>query len=84
MSSPTERKAAAMPGDRCRIEPVMTFTGQGLILGATALVPMSRHSGKDPKIAIEGAEERVLALLSVAYAKTVSPGVLGNLRRAAG
>ena len=57
-----------------RIEP--TFEDVGLVLGAgTVLAPqdLSKQSGP--------AEARLLTLLSVAYGRAVTPGVLGHLRR---
>lgn len=79
----TARKEAADQPCRRSFEPVMTFTGEGLILGGTLLAPLRSERHGAPEIAVDGAEERILALLAVAYGKTVQPGVLGNIRRAA-
>ncbi|MGA8381948.1 MAG: hypothetical protein WB710_12570 [Stellaceae bacterium] len=61
----------------------MTLTGEGLVLGGTILVPLRHDRDGAPEIAIDGAEQRIVALLAVAYGKTARPGVLGNARRAA-
>jgi hypothetical protein len=73
------------PGNSRRrsFEPVMTFTGEGLVLGRTIIEPLRQTQDRAPQIAIDGAAERVLALLAVAYGNTAQPGVLGNIRRAA-
>ena len=72
------RKAAADPRRRRSFEPVVTLTAEGLVLGGTILAPAS----SDPAGTLATAEERILALLAVAYGKTVRPEVLGNIRRA--
>jgi hypothetical protein len=77
------REAAANRPRRRSFEPVMTFTGEGLALGGTILAPLRHGRDGAPEIAIDGAEERILALLAVAYGKTALPGILGNVRRAA-
>jgi hypothetical protein len=77
------REAAAVRPRRRSLEPVMTFTGEGLVLGGTILAPLRHDRDEAPEIAIDGAEERILALLAVAYGRTAGPGVLGNIRRAA-
>ena len=61
----------------------MTFTEEGLVLGAGTVLAKasSNHSGR-PAVAIDNAEERVLALLAVAYGKDVDPSVLDHIRRA--
>ncbi len=61
---------------------VMTITDAGLALGATVLAPVRRDGCGTPALAIDGAEERILALIAVAYGKAVGPAVLGNIRRA--
>jgi hypothetical protein len=63
------------------IHPDMTFTPQGLVLGAGTVVvaahgPRRLHS-------LQGREVQVLALLSAAYGEAVAPAVLGNIERAA-
>jgi len=82
MSSTAARKDAVQSLPPRSIAPAMTITGEGLVLGATVLVPMSRDACGTPALAISGDEERVLALLAVAYRKAVGPAVLGNIRRA--
>lgn len=82
MSLPSAgREAAADRPCRRSFEPVMT--GEGLALGGAILAPLRHGRDGTPEIAIDGAEERILALLAVAYGKTARPGVLGNVRRAA-
>jgi len=69
-------RGRAMP-----IHPDMTFTPQGLVLGAgTVLVPAH---GPRRLHSLQGREAQVLALLSAAYGKAVAPAVLGNIERAA-
>jgi hypothetical protein len=63
------------------IRPAMTFTDQGLVLGAdTVLLPAH---GPHRLHSLQGREAQVLALLSAAYGKAVAPAVLGNIERAA-
>jgi hypothetical protein len=60
--------------------PVMTFTADGLALGAgTALL---RTEGPGLLQDLRGQEARVLALLAAAYGRAVAPAVLGNIGRA--
>jgi hypothetical protein len=62
------------------IQSVLHFTPEGLVFGAgTVLVPAD---GKRRLQKLRGQEARILALLSVAYGKAVSPAVLGNIKRA--
>jgi hypothetical protein len=62
------------------ISPVMTFTPDGLVLGAgTVLVAAD---GRRSLKSLQGQEARVLALLAAAYGKAVAPAVLGNIERA--
>jgi hypothetical protein len=79
----TARKEAADQPRRRSFEPVMTLTGEGLVLGNILLAPLRHDRDGAPEIAIDGAEGRILALLAVAYGKTALPGILGNVRRAA-
>ena len=65
------------------LEPVMTITEDGLVLGGTVLAKIGWDAGGSPELAIDGAEERILALLVTAYGEAVGPAVLDNLRRAA-
>jgi hypothetical protein len=64
-------------------EPVMTLDKDGLVLGAgTVLAGVRAGWANQPELALDGAEERILALLSVAVGKAIDPCVLGNIRRA--
>lgn len=55
----------------------------GLLLGAaTQIAKMARDRGERPFLQIEGEEERILAMLSLAYGKVVSPGVFKFIKRA--
>lgn len=72
--------------DRARssaIEPVMTITEAGLVLGAGSVLAKRRIDrwGR-PSLALDGNEERLLALLSVAYGEAVKPSVIDNIRAA--
>jgi hypothetical protein len=72
--------------EHARSRPVqssLTMTGEGLVLGATVLAEMRGDADEMPLLMVEGTPERILALLSVAYGKTVRPETLGNIRRAA-
>jgi len=61
--------------------PALTLAPEGLMLGAgTVLVPAQ---GARQLTSLDGQEPRVLALLSAAYGKAVTPAVLGNIARAA-
>jgi hypothetical protein len=65
------------------IDAVMCFKADGLILGAgTVLAPCSTNGGP-PSIEFEGCEARLLALLSVAYDRPVSPQIMKHIRSAA-
>jgi hypothetical protein len=55
--------------------PVMTIGEEGLVLGATVLAPMRRDACGMPALAVDGAEERILALLAIAYGKMIGPGI---------
>jgi hypothetical protein len=71
-----QRRARNVP-----IQSVLHFTPQGLAFGAgTILVPAD---GKRRLKKLRGQESQVLALLSAAYGKAVSPALLGNIERAA-
>jgi hypothetical protein len=62
------------------IHPAMTFAAEGLVLGAgTILLPAE---GIRRLKSVRGQEQRILALLSAAHGKAVSPSVLGNIERA--
>jgi hypothetical protein len=63
------------------IQSVLHFTSEGLVFGAgTVLVPAD---GNRRLQKLNGQEARILALLSAAYGKAISPSVLGNIDRAA-
>lgn len=71
-----QRQARNVP-----IQSVLHFTHEGLVLGAgTILVPAE---GNRRLKKLRGRESRLLALLSAAYGKPISPAVLGNIERAA-
>jgi hypothetical protein len=62
------------------IQPIMTFTPAGLVLGAgTVLIP---SAGPRRLHSPHGRQARVLALLSAACGRAVAPSVLGNIERA--
>lgn len=62
------------------ISPALRFTREGLVLGAgTVVVPAE---GICRLKSLKGQEQRILALLSAAHGKAVSPSVLGNIERA--
>lgn len=61
----------------------MALAEQGVVLGAeTVIVKAARDCWLRPVLKIDGQEERILALLSAAYWRPVSPKVLGSLRTA--
>jgi hypothetical protein len=63
------------------IQSVLHLTPEGLAFGAgTILVPTDTNRRLKK---LRGQESRILALLSAAYGKAVSPTVLGNIERAA-
>jgi hypothetical protein len=65
------------------IEPVMRITGEGLVLGAGTVLAKHATDGLGrPSLAIDGNEDRLVALLSVAHGKVVDPGVIDHIRRA--
>ena len=59
----------------------LTITGAGLTLGAGTVLARMTIEGSS-HLAIDGEEERILALLSVAFDKSISANAIGNLRRA--
>jgi hypothetical protein len=63
------------------LAPVMTITGEGLVLGATVLAKMGRDRCGMQELSVGGAAERILALLAVVYGKAVGPEILGYVRR---
>ena len=65
------------------IEPAPAFTEAGLTFGAgTVLAKRIADCRGRPVIAIDGNEERILALLAVAYGRAVKSGVIDHIRRA--
>ena len=60
----------------------MALNDNGLVLGAGTVLAKRRVSPGTSELDLDRAEERILALLSVAYLKPVDPAVLGNIRRA--
>lgn len=68
--------------DGVRLEGLRTALSlekDGLVLGATRLLHKQEGTGA---LQLEGQEARLLALLSVAYARPVNPSIFGNIRRA--
>ncbi len=61
-------------------EPTMTV--EGLMLAGTVLARMGRDRNGAPALVIDGGEERILALLALAYDRPIGAAVLGNVRRA--
>jgi hypothetical protein len=55
------------------LAPVMTITGEGLVLGATALAKIGRDRYGMQELSVGGAAERILALLAVAYGMRSAP-----------
>jgi hypothetical protein len=55
----------------------LCLDSKGLTLGARTVVAKRRHDGS---IVLDGEEERVLVLLSVAYGRPLDPSVLANIR----
>jgi len=62
------------------IYPVMTFTPDGLVLGAGTV--LLQAAGPRRLQSLRGQETRILSLLAAAYGKAVAPAVLGNIERA--
>jgi len=61
----------------------MTITEAGLVLGVgTVLAKRCTDCWGRPSLAIDGNEERLLALLSVAHGRAVDPRVIDHIRRA--
>lgn len=65
------------------IEPAMTFAESGVVLGAGTVVAArsTPHQGRTA-FAIDGCDERILALLAVAHGRAVAPETVGHIRRA--
>jgi hypothetical protein len=64
------------------LHPAMTLNEAGLVLGAGTVLAKRRMSSRTSELDLELAEERSLALLSIAYSRPVDPAILGNIRRA--
>lgn len=63
--------------------PYLYIDDEGLSLGAgTRLAPMIEDSNGTPCLALDGADERLLALLSIAYGKSISGRALKFIKRA--
>lgn len=78
------RKSWENLGRFAAIEPALTITEAGLVLGAgTVLAKHMTTAGGSPALAVTGNEERILALLTVACARRVDPGVIGHIHRTA-
>jgi hypothetical protein len=63
------------------ITPALNLTPEGLVLGAATVLVQA--DGPRQLQSLQGREARVLALLSAAYGKAITPSVLGNIERAA-
>src|SRR5665213_99951 len=84
MVSASEVREAWKEHARLRpIAPTMALTAEGLVLGAGTVLAKRADRDGEPRLAIDGCEERLLALLSIAYGYAVSRAVLGSIRRAA-
>lgn len=81
MMEASGRRADGFQVGQCA--PVPTITGEGLVLGTTLLAPIGTDAAGISALMIDGAEARILALLSAAYGKFVGVRVLDNIRRAA-
>jgi hypothetical protein len=75
------RDAWLARGRAVPINPVMTFTPEGLVLGAGTVLILAE--GVRRLKSLQGHEARVLALLSAAYGRAIAPTVLGNIERGA-
>ena len=61
----------------------MSFTEEGLVLGnGTVLVKAQRDRHPVHTVFVDGAEDRIFALLLAAYGRGVGARVLDNIRRA--
>ncbi|HUC11295.1 MAG TPA: hypothetical protein VL985_12850 [Stellaceae bacterium] len=73
-------------GTRIRSVPVEAasdFGKAGLVLGSgTVLAPLEVDASGRPTLAIDGNEQRLLALLAIAYRRAIAPGVIAHIRRA--
>jgi hypothetical protein len=73
--------AARVPERAIPISTVLHLTPEGLVLGAGTLLVAADAARRLRSLG--GQEARVLALLSAAYNRAVTPSVLGNIERAA-
>jgi len=65
------------------IEPTPSITEAGLVLGAgTVLARRITDRQGRPALAIDGNEERIAALLAVAYGSAIAPETISHIRRA--
>ncbi len=80
ISADSLHKAWQERGRFAAIEPVMTITEAGLVLGAGTV--LAKRNGSF-SLSLAGDEERILALLTVAYGRMVDAGVIDYIRRAA-
>jgi hypothetical protein len=61
----------------------MEITSEGLVLGAgTVLARMARNAAGRPALLLDGEEERILALHSVACWRSIPASIIGKLRKA--
>ncbi|MGA9486141.1 MAG: hypothetical protein WBV25_03560 [Methylocella sp.] len=69
----------------CKQRPLsrsLVFTGAGLVLGAGTCVAPMRRDGEGAETLDLSGEDRVLALLAVAFSAPVKAALLGKLRHA--
>lgn len=64
------------------IEPTLTMTSDGLVLGSVVLAKMGRGPAGKPELLLDGQEQRILALLAVVYGEAIGPPILETIRRA--
>jgi hypothetical protein len=75
------RQAWQTQAHNVRIQSVLHFTPEGLVLGAGTVLAAADGNRRLQKL--KGQEARILALLSAAYGKAIPSKVLGNIERAA-
>lgn len=65
------------------VHPSMSLEPDGLVLGSgTILARAERDRFGKRRLRVDSAETRLLALLSIAYGRVVSPSVLDHIRKA--
>jgi hypothetical protein len=65
------------------IEPVMSITDDGLVLGASCVLAKQKTDASGRRLlAVDGNEKRILALLTAAYGRPIDPAVIDHVRRA--